>query len=146
MPFFPRVLKHLVGLGRVARHRTGSLGRLPHPPLELVPEGQQVLAVAAELAGQLGRRGALTDATQDEDQLRRWAAGLLERGAGVGVEDRPAVAAAVVEDRVAVAVVGGQSIRLPTAGAAEPVGVEGLDQEPVAGVGVHQSGDRKVHW
>jgi hypothetical protein len=145
MPFFPRVLEHLVGLGGTTGRRAGPLGRPLSQPLELVPQGQQVLAVAAELAGQLGRRGALADAAQDEDQLRRRAAGLLERGAGVGVKDGPAVAAAVVEGGVAVAVVDGRGVGLPAAGAAQPIGMEGLDQELVAGVGVHQSGNGEVH-
>src|SRR5262249_19305152 len=60
MPFFPRVLVHLVGLDHGVVQRVAvqaDSGAL----LEPVPQGQQFLAIAGQLAGHLRRGGALSD-------------------------------------------------------------------------------------
>lgn len=143
-PFFPRILEHLVRLGFRPGDDPGRPRRRLGEALEPVPEGEQVLAVAPEFAGQPGGRGALPDAPEDEYQLGRGAVGLLERGGGVGVEYRPAPAL-VVEDRRAVPVVDPQPIGPTAPGAPEPTRVEEVQEEPVAGVRVHQIDDREVH-
>ena len=145
MPFFPRVLEHLVRLGGTTGHRAGVPRRFPGEILKLVPQGEQGLAVAAEFAGQLGGRGALADTPQDQDQLRGRVVGLLERSAGVGVEDATARAAAVIEHGRVTALVKRHRIGPPTGRAVQPVGVEGVHQELVAGVGVQEIEDREVH-
>src|SRR5215813_3311152 len=76
MPFFPRVLVHLVGLDHLVIQRVAvqtDAGAL----LESVPEGQQLLAIAAQLARQLRRGGALGDPAEDHQQLRGAAMGPL---------------------------------------------------------------------
>jgi hypothetical protein len=68
MPFFPRILVHLVGLDHLVLQRVAiqtDAGKL----LESVPEGQQFLAVAARLARHLRRGGALGDPVEDHQQL-----------------------------------------------------------------------------
>src|SRR5262249_30549674 len=60
MPFFPRVLVHLVGLDHGVVQRVAvqaDAGAL----LESVPEGQQLLAIAAQFARHLRRGGPLSD-------------------------------------------------------------------------------------
>src|SRR5215471_19378577 len=60
MPFFPRVLVHLIGLDHLVVQRVAvqaDAGAL----LESVPQGQQLPAIAAQLAGHLRRGGTLSD-------------------------------------------------------------------------------------
>ena len=131
MPFFPRVDVALVGLD----DRVGQRGRVEPGGgvlLELVAQLQQLHPVAAQLAGHPRRRGPLGDAAEDQDQGRGAPAGLLQGRAGEGVEDPPAVAAAVVEDRLAMAAMDAESVAAAS-GAGQAVGVEGLDQAGVAG-------------
>jgi hypothetical protein len=123
MPFFPRILEHLIGLGLGTADRTGPRRRDRGQTLELVPQFEQVLAIAPEFTGQSGGWRALPDAPEDEDQLGRRAVRLLERGGGVGVEHGPAVPAPVVEYRRAVAVVDRQCVGSPTARTTQPIGV-----------------------
>src|SRR5689334_7946414 len=92
MPFFPRVLVHLIDFDHLVAQRVAvqtDSGAL----LEPVPEGQQLLAIAAQLAGHLRRGGALGDPVEDHQQLRGAAMGPLQRGRREGVEDPAARAA-----------------------------------------------------
>jgi hypothetical protein len=101
MPSFPRVLVHLLGLDRlvVQRQRVGGLqGRVPEP----VPELQQVLAVPVQLAGQPRGGLALRDPPEDQEDLGGPPMGLVEGGAGEGVEHPAAGVTAVVQHRGAV--------------------------------------------
>src|SRR5215471_8112016 len=75
-PFFPRVLVHLVGLDRAVVQRV-AVQADPGPLLEPVPEAQQFLAIAAQLARHPGRRGALSDPVEDHQELRGAAMGPL---------------------------------------------------------------------
>jgi hypothetical protein len=65
MPFFPRVLVHLVGLDLSVIQRIAV-----QPPacvlLEAVSQFQQVLPVAAQLAGHPGRGLTRGDAVEDQ--------------------------------------------------------------------------------
>ena len=83
MPFFPRVLVHLVGLDDGVAQRV-AVQPDPGVLLEPVPQFQQVHAVAAQLAGQPRGRDALGDAAEDQDDLRRAALNPLEGGPGPG--------------------------------------------------------------
>src|SRR3954451_3121989 len=67
-PFFPRILVHLVGLDDVIVRRV-AVQPDPGAVLEPVPEGQQLLAIAAQLAGHLRRGGALGDPAEDHHEL-----------------------------------------------------------------------------
>jgi hypothetical protein len=101
-PFFPGVLVHLVGLHR----RVVQPGLVPVPPggvLEPVAQREQLLAIAPQLAGELGGRDALGEAAEDQHQLDDRPSGALQGRAGEGVEDATAGPAAIVEDRGAVA-------------------------------------------
>ena len=144
IPFFPRVLVHLVGLDHVVAQRV-AVQADPGALLEPVPQGQQLLAVAAQLAGQLRRGGALGDAAEDQQELRGAALGPLQGGPGEGVEDAAAVAAPVVQDRGAVAAVDPQALPLPAARAGQAVGVEQFDELGVAGVLVQVVDQGEVH-
>ena len=103
------------------------------------------MPVAAQLAGQLRRRHALGDAAEDQDDLRRPPLHPLEGGPGPGVEDAAAAAALVIDHRVAVAAVDAEAVGGAAAGAGQPAGVEHRDELGVAGVLVHQVGEREVH-
>jgi hypothetical protein len=143
MPFFPRVLVHLIGLDRrvLQRHGVGDAERLL---LEAVPQVQQVLPVPIQFARQPRRGCALGDATEDQEDLRGAAVGLVEDGLGEGVED-PAARAAVVQDRVTGPAVDPKPVATLAARAGEAVGVEDRDDLLVAGVLVHELGDGEVH-
>jgi hypothetical protein len=144
MPFFPRVLIHLVGLDRlvVQGQRVGCLQRLV---LEPVPELQEVLAVPVQLPGQPGGGLALGDPPQDQEDLGGPAVGLVEGRPGERVEHPAAAAAAVVQDRGAVPPVDLQAVAARAPGAGQALGVEEINQRFVAGVLVHELGDREVH-
>ena len=88
MPFFPRVLVHLVRFDHVIVQRV----LVQSPPgvlLKSVPQIQEAHAVAVQFAGQLGRRHALGDAAEDGQDLGGTTLGALEDGASEGVEDAP---------------------------------------------------------
>jgi hypothetical protein len=112
MPFFPRVLVHLVGLDHGVAQRV-AVQPEPGPLLEAVPQLSEVLAIAAQLASHLGRGLARRDAAEDQHQLRGAAVGPLQDSPGPGVEDAAAVTAPVIQDRLAVAVVDPQASPLP---------------------------------
>jgi hypothetical protein len=144
MPFFPRVLIHLVGLDRLVVQRQG-VGRLQGRALEPVAEFQQVLAVPVQLTGQPRGGLALSDPPEDQEDLGGSPMGLVEGGAGEEIEHATAAVAAVVEDRGAVPSVNLQGVAGLTARAGEAVGVEDIDELLVAGILVHELGDGEVH-
>jgi hypothetical protein len=144
MPFFPRVLIHLVGLDRSVVQRQG-VGRLQGRGLEPVPESQQVLAVPVQFTGQPRGGLALGDPPEDEEDLGGSPMGLVEGGAGEEIEHPAAAVTAVVEDRGAVPPVDLQGVAGLTARAGEAVGVEDIDKPLVAGILVHELGDGEVH-
>ena len=110
-----------------------------------MPQVQQLRAVTLQLAGQLGGGDTLGEPADDQDEFSGPPLDSMEDRVGEGVEHPPAVAAPVVQDRGPAAAVEGHTVALMTAGAGEPVGVQPPDQLGVAGVLVHQLGDREVH-
>jgi hypothetical protein len=144
MPFFPRVLIHLIGLNCLVVQRQG-VGRLQGRVLEPVPELQQVLAVPVQFAGQPRGGLALSDPPEDQEDLGGPPMGLVEGGAGENIEHPAAEVTAVVEDRGTVPPVNLQGVAGLTARAGQAVGVEDLDDLLVAGVLVQELGDGEVH-
>jgi hypothetical protein len=146
MPFFPRILVEFVGLDHPIGQRHLLLGGPLGQRLEAVPQLEQVLAVAAQLPGQLGRGDAVGDAADHQQELGTGALGARERRAGEGVEDGAAILAAVVQERVAVAAVdpavGGAGV---ADGAAQSTGVQPADEAAVAGRFVQEVGNGEVH-
>ena len=144
MPFFPRVDVGLVGLDHRVAQRV-AVQPQQGVALEPMPQLQQVLAVAAQLAGHLGRGGRIGDAPEDQQQLGRGPPDALQGRPGEGVEDAAAVAALVVDHRVAMAAVDAEAVGGAAAGAGQPVGVQQGEQPLVAGVPVHQVDQGEVH-
>lgn len=143
MPFFPRVLGRLVGLGVRVRQWAGvggvqGVGLHPMPPLQPVPPA------GGQLAGQPGGGAALADAAADQDDRARSEVGLVPVGAGEGVEDPAAVAAAIVKYWVAVAAVAAEPVGAMAAWTGQAGGMKEFDKPVVAGLFVHQRGDREV--
>jgi len=144
MPFFPRVLVHLVRLDhgvtqRVAVQPTSSVF------LEAVSQLQQVLAVAAQLAGHSGRRLARGDAVEDQQDLTGAVVRPLEDSPGPGVEHAAADPTLVFQYRLALAAVDTQAPLLAAPGAGQPVGVEELDEFAVARILVHVVLQGEIH-
>jgi hypothetical protein len=110
-----------------------------------VSQPQQLRAVATQLAGQLRGGHALGESADDQDQLHGPPFDSVQRRPREGVEDPLAVPAAEVQDRVAAAAVDDHAVRGAAARAGEAVGVQPFDQPVVAGLLVHQIGDREVH-
>jgi hypothetical protein len=113
--------------------------------LQAVAEREQLLAVAAQLTGQLGGGDPLSDPAEDQDQFGGRPPGPLQEGAGEGVEHPVAGRAAIVEHRVAVAAMDGQVLTRGAPRAGESTGVQPIDEPPIAGALVHQFGEREVH-
>jgi hypothetical protein len=110
-----------------------------------VAYGQELLAVAVEFAGELGGWCALTDAAEDEHQLGRRAMGLLQRRAGVGIEDAAAVPTAVIEHGLMAMVVEGERVRSLAVGTVQTLGMKDVDQKLITRVGVHEIENWEVH-
>lgn len=110
-----------------------------------MPQVQQLRAVAVQLAGQLGGGDSLGEAAYDQDQFPGPALIALQRRGGEDVEDAVAVATAEVQHRVAAAAMDDHAIGLMAAGAGQAVRVQPVDELGVAGMFIHQVGDRKVH-
>jgi len=144
MPFFPRVDVALVGLD----HRVPQGVAIEEPKgvlLEPMPQPQEVLAVAAQLAGEPRRGGGLGDAAEDQQELGRRPPDAVQGRPGEGVEDAAARAALVIDEGVAMAAVDAEAFPFAASRAGEPVGVEEGDELVVAGVLVHQVGQGEVH-
>jgi hypothetical protein len=109
-----------------------------------VPLVQEFRAVAVQLAGRSGGRGALSEAADDQDRFPGPALDAAQGGAGNGVEDPVAVAAPGVRDRVAATAVDHPAIVLMAAGAGHAVGVQPADELVIARLFSHQVGDRKI--
>lgn len=143
-PLLAGILVHLVNLDDRVSQRVAvqpPLGSVLHEPAQF----EQVLAVAPQLAGQLGGGHALGEATKDEHDRGGVAVSARQRGAGEGVEDAATGGAAVVEHGGAMAtmdveVVVGLAVR-----SGQAVGVEQADELVVAGILVHEVDDREVH-
>ena len=106
----------------------------------------QSLGLAGTANGALiARMEGRGEAAEDRDELGRRPPVAPRAGAGEGVEDAPAVAAAVVQDRGAVAAVVGHAVVLQAPGAGQAGGVEPAEDEPVAGLFVHQLVDGEIH-
>jgi hypothetical protein len=143
-PFFPRILVRLVRLhGPVVQRHPVPV--VEGQALEPVSQPQQLRAIAGQLAGQLRGGHALGEAAEDQDQLHGPPLDAVEGRPGEGVEDPLAVPAAEVQDRVAAAAMDDHAIRGVTARASEPIRMQPADEAVVAGLPVHQIGDREVH-
>jgi hypothetical protein len=123
MPFFPRVLVHLVGFDHVVVQRV-AVQADPRVFLEAVAQLQQVLAVTAEFTGHPGRGFSRGHAVEDQHDLRGAAVCALQDGPGEGVEDTTAVATLVVQDRLPAAAVDPQTLLLAAPGTGQPRGMQ----------------------
>jgi hypothetical protein len=145
MPFFPRILVQLVGLGVVIRQRC-AVGGGQGATLDLMPQPEQVLAADAEFAGELGGGHPLGDAAEDQEDLGGAQMGPLPGGVSEHVEDPAAALAAVIDDRsVGTSTVDVEALAGLTAGAGEPLGMEQIEELLAATFLVHQVDDREVH-
>src|SRR5512135_883296 len=143
-PFFPRVLVQLVSF----HHRVVQPPLASEPPgqvLEPMPQRQQLLAVAPQLAGQLGGGDPLSEAPEDHHQLDGPSLGARQGRAGEGIEHPVTDRAAIVEDRGTVTAVDAQALACPAPRADQAAGVKPGEQLGVAGLLVHQFGDGEVH-
>jgi hypothetical protein len=113
--------------------------------LQAVPEVEQFRAVAVQFAGQLGGGDALGEPADDQDQLAGPTLDAVQGRAGEGIEHPAAMAAPEVQDGGAAAAVDDHAVVSSTPRAGHPPGVQPLDQIGVAGVLVHQVGDREIH-
>jgi hypothetical protein len=145
MPFFPRILVQLVGLGVVVWQRC-AVGGGQRATLDLMPQPQPMLAADADLAGELGGGHPLGDAAEDQEDLSGAQMGPLPGGVGEHVEDPAAALAAVIDDRIiGAAAVDVEALASLTARAGEPLGVEQVEELLATPLLVHQVDDREVH-
>jgi hypothetical protein len=144
MPFFPRILIHLVGLGDIVRKR-GWWRREHGMLLQAMPQLQQHAAITIQLTSQARRGGALGNPTQNEDDLTGSAVRVVESSLRPGVEDASAIATLVIEDRSAVAAMNIQTIRCATARTSQTTRMEDVHQEVITGGFIHEIDKGKVH-
>lgn len=150
MPFFPRILKHFVGLGDgigqgVCGEREQSL------LLNAFAEFVQRLTSEGEFASEFRGGHALGESAQQQDNRRGPFVGGVEHGVGEGVEDAPAAgrrrvrATAIAENRRPFATVHAIRVGRPATRTTQPVRVKERDEFVVTGLLVHQRRDREVH-
>ena len=145
MPFFPRVLIHLVGLGLVVRQRC-AVGGVERAGLDRVSQSEQVLAADPHLAGEFRGGHPLRDATEDQEDLRGAQMSALPGGVREHVEDPAAGFATVIDDwGVVVTSMDVKAVVGTTPGASKPLGVEQIEELLAATLLVHQVDDREVH-
>jgi hypothetical protein len=145
IPFFPRILVHLVGLGPVVR-QGHAVGGGQRTGLDRVPQPEQMLAADPQLAGESRGGLPLGDAAEDQEDLSGAQVCPLPGSAGEHVEDPAAALAAVADDRgTGTAAVDVEAVAGATTGAGEPLGVEQIEELLAATLLVHQVDDREVH-
>jgi hypothetical protein len=144
MPFFPRILVHLVGLGSVIRQGClveGLLGQ----SLQAMAEFQKSGAFEFEFTGQARRRGSLGDAAQNQHHLR-WPLGRTFQGrSGKGVEHPLTGAASIVQNRIPIPTMDVETGPCATLRTAKAGRVQQFNQFGVAGVLVHEVLKREIH-
>src|SRR5919202_1410322 len=116
--------------------------------LDAVAARQEVAAINPEFRSQVLRRHPLADAAQDLHDRRTAIVTLGPDRPGKEVEDRPAAAAAVVQDRGTMPIMGGLvgRQRMPL-GTAQPVRMQDAEQEGIARLLIQQLIERKLqHW
>jgi hypothetical protein len=110
-----------------------------------MPQLQQPRPIAAQFAGQPGRRHPLRDAAEDQEQLGAGAVGLLKGRPGKRIKDPPAGLTPVVQDRVAMPAMHRQFLGLAAPRTTQPLGMEHRQQFAVAGLLIQEVHERKVH-
>jgi hypothetical protein len=139
--FFPRVLIHLVALHNAVAQRI-AVEPASGERLLAMPQRRALPAVAAQLAGHLGRRRDLREAAKDRQDRRLDA---LKEGPRPDVEDAAAGAALIVYDRRAVTAMNRQAWPLPAMGASPAVGVEQFDESSLAAVLIARVDPGEIH-
>lgn len=135
---------HFVSLHRRIRQGAGLQHRL-RQLLQPVPPPEQFLSLAAQFAGQLSGRGALSDTPQDQPHLRRAFLRSVQHGAGIGVEDPTTVPAAKIQHRVAVPTMHAVTVARVTVRTAQALRVQQTNQFLVTSLFIHQVREREVH-
>jgi hypothetical protein len=144
-PFFPRVLRHLVGLDLVVR-QWRAVGGGQGAGLDLMPQAEQVLAADAELAGELGGGHPLGDAAEDQEDLGGAEMGALPGGISEHIEDPATALAAIIDDRgVGTTAVDIEAVSGAASGTGVAIGMEQIEELLAAAFRVHEIGDREVH-
>jgi hypothetical protein len=136
-------LVHLIGLD----HRVGKGGAIAVSRgigLEFVPQLKEVRTAALQLASQLRSRLPIGDSSEDQNKFGRSSAGLAENGTGEHVIDLTAVLATIVQHRFAIKPMD-PGIGPSTTGTGESLGMKPSEKFFVAGILVHQVGDREQH-
>jgi hypothetical protein len=113
--------------------------------LQAVPQGQPVAAVAVQLAGQLSGGHSWDNAAQDQEDRAGAVGEALQGGAGKGVEDPPAGAAPIIDDRLTAAAMNAEAIGPATVGTGHSLRVKPGDQLMVAGIFIQQVKDGEIH-
>src|SRR3954452_13883817 len=106
---------------------------------------EQIPSTATQLPSELRGGHTLGETSDDQDQRGGAVMGPLEHSPGPSVEDPSARRAAIVEDGFSNVAVDGESVLSLTAGATQPLGMEQVEEEPEAGILIHNCLDRKVH-
>jgi hypothetical protein len=145
MPFFPRILVHLVGLGVVVRRRR-AVGVGQRASLDRMPQPEQMLAADADLTGEFRGGHPLSDAAEDQEDLCGGQMGPLPGGVSEHVEDPATAFAAVIDDRgVGMVAVDVEAVAGTTPRAGESVGMEKVEELLAASLLIHEVNDREVH-
>jgi hypothetical protein len=144
MPFFPRVLKHFVGF-RDSIRQGGSLQGLLGQGLQTPPHGQKFHAIHLQFSGQLGGGNALSDAAQDQPDLRRGTPCLVQHGSCPGIENAVTVPALIIHNRSPMPPMDTQTVVDLATRTSQPVGVQQLDQLGVAGTVIHNIEKGEIH-
>src|SRR3972149_676872 len=144
IPFFPRILVHLVGLrDRIGQ---GALAEgLPSQGVPAMAQEQQLHAIALQFSRQLGRRRPLGNAPQNQPHGRWPTRGAFQDRARPGIEHPTTRDALVVQHRLPMPAMDPQPPTGPAAWAHQTVGVQKLQQFGVTSSFIHDIEKWKIH-
>src|SRR5512147_1261655 len=101
-------------------------------------------SAATQFPSQSGRGHALGEPAYDEDDLRGVIMSPLGHGPRPGLEDASPDSAPIVEDGGSIVAVDEEPVRRPAARTTEPLRVEQIEEEMIAGILIHQMVDREI--
>jgi hypothetical protein len=143
MPFFSRILIHLVGL-RSGIGQRALRQRRPGALLQLMPQFQQMATATTQLACQSGGRSTLDDAAYDQEELRGGTMGTVQRRVGPGIENPATTPAAVIEDGGPMTAMNEQAVASTTRGTGQSCRVNRLDEKVIARLFIEKIDQREI--
>jgi hypothetical protein len=111
-----------------------------------VPQHKQLAPAASQFPRQLLRANTLSNAAQDQHQLRTGTMGALQDRIGETIKHSSAPRTLIIDQRLPVPTVDSEMVHGTTTRASQTIGVQQMQELAVTGLLVHEVLNRKVHW